>query len=739
MLSPSASANHAGPPVPTSAVSPLSSHPHTFTRLDAEDLVHDAKPGEVRVVTAAPGQGKSTLLRQAIKDALFPASGAPPRIHRVLWATQSIATETALGVEARTHFEKLGVPVQIVYSKADFDELGLGLLGRFKDQFWWPVDSAGRPTPMVKIISHVRVHLAFGSPPEPVSEKLAQAELMVIDEDPTSGLLLSSPTTATGSGSKLTLADYRIERLAQSGDAVCLALLNMLRYPEANSAAGTAIENFTLRTTYDLGHGLYGRAFWRLFQRVHPQPIDVPAFSAALEWRGIQDAGTLAEAFAEDARCALGVTGGLAGTPPVFRTRFGLHWSGRVEAPDWTSLALFRFNVRKPLTLKLPVLVLDGYADAEWYRALFLEQDVQVHAYAPAVKLKVECSELLTVNPLEVRLTGSTKGLAHRLHVAEELAERRAEQLRADPGSRQLSLTGKDLYDLRSGWQQQLRQAYSAQGLTFHHPSASTTSGASTLDQLYWHAGRGLDAYFGADIYALTLPKLSPLNMDYTLAAVLPDDPDLRRRLQRHARAAEFLQMLNRGRQPVLAASGGRVPRIVVGAALEKVRILLGDLAGRVDLQGYAPLLQLTKGSANPRWRDAATALARELLARPEFALGLPRQLLECLPTHSTGTRPPSSARAAATAKLAGLAATNPPESHLYKAFHDHANWRYCTVQPGGSGNSTGMLDEAMAASGLDLTVQAASTPVGQSQVYVRAGATRATAEAAWAAFDTWR
>lgn len=438
----------------------------------------------------------------------------------------------------------------------------------------------------------------------------------------------------------------------------------------------------------------------------------------------------IAEAFAEDARYAPG----MAGTPQSYRTRFGVHWSGRVAAADWARLALFRFNVRKKLKLELPVIVLDGYADPELYRALFLEQDVKIHEFAPALKLTVECSELMTVNPLEDRLSASTKGLAHRLHVAEELAARRVEQLRATPGSKQLSLTSKALYEPKCGWQMLLQQAYSAQGLAFHHPS---TSGTSELDQLYWHAGRGLDTYSGADIYALNLPKLSFLNMDYTLAAVLLDDPALRTRLQNHAWAAELLQMLNRGRQPVLAAAGGPVPKIVVGADLRKVKILLGNLVDRVDLREYAPLLQLTKGSTNPRWRDATTALAKELLALPEFTHGIPNQLLECLPTHSTNHS--SQARTATTAKLATLAAATPPESHLYKAFHDQANWRYQAVTPGGGGNSNRMLDEAMAASGLRLIPQKISTITGRAKVYVRPGATLATAEAAHAAFDRWR
>ena len=714
------------PSVP--AVTALPSVLHAFTCTHADDLVRTARSGEVHVVTAAPGQGKSTLIRRAIKDALFPAGGVQPRLQRVLWATQSIATATALGIEAKRDFESLGVPVQIVYSNADFDDLKLP--GRFEDQFTWPVDSAGRPTPMVKIISHVRVHQIFGPPSAPgrLDLRLRQAELLVIDEDPTSGLLLSSPTTsaAAGNGIRPSLNDFMLEQLARTGDAVCLALADVLQDAEASSASGSAIKNFKLRTTYDLGHGLYGREFWKLFQRAHPGPVDVPAFCAALQLSKIGDAETIAWAFAEDAQCALRPL-------PLFRTRFGIHWSGRVAAADWTKLALFRFNVRKKLELELPVIVLDGYADAELYKALFLEQDVKIHEFASALKLTIECSELMTINVLEDRLTASTKGLAHRLHVAEELAARRAEQLRTGPGSKQLSLTSKDLWLPGCGWQKLLQQAYSAQGLTFHHPGASA---ASELDQLYWHAGRGLDTYSGADIYALTLPKLSLLNMDYTLAAVLLDDPVLRARLQNHAWAAELLQMLNRGRQPILAAAGDPVPRIVVGADLEKVRMLLGDLAGRVDLQVYRPLLQLTKHSSNPRWRDAMTALAKELLTLPEFAHGLPNQLLECLPTHSISL--PSSARTATTAKLATLAATTPPKSHLYKAFHDQTSWQYRMVTPGG-GNSTKMLDEAMAAPGLGLVPQRISSITGRAKVYVRPGATRATAEAAHVAFDGWR
>ena len=83
--------------------------------------------------------------------------------------------------------------------------------------------------------------------------------------------------------------------------------------------------------------------------------------------------------------------------------------------------------------------------------------------------------------------------------------------------------------------------------------------------------------------------------------------------------------------------------------------------------------------------------------------------------------------------------ASDPLESNLYKAFHDQANWRYQAVTPGGGGNSNRMLDEAMAASGLRLIPQKISTITGRAKVYVRPGATLATAEAAHAAFDRWR
>ena len=731
MLTHSEPLDHPRTPHPLIVHAPAPASPGSapFTQWSARQLIQDAKPGEVHIVAAPPGVGKSMWTRQVIRDTLLlpPAVSPSVGIRRVLWATHSIATDTALGKEALAAFQALHVPVQIIYRRANFKPSGAA--SSYEEQFVWPTDPAGHPEPMVKIISHARIGLIFGNPGNPTSAGLLGADLLVIDEDPMSGLLIASPTSRTDTDSP----KYRLEGLATSGDPVFQALLRIVQTAPADSSAGRAVQSFTLKNTYDLGHALYGRTFWHLFLRQHPQPVDTVSLSAALKKNGIADPDLIAEAFAEDARCAVRSTR----RPARYRTRFGIHWEGRVSNPDWARMALFRFTLRRPLEVDLPVIVLDGYAKQELYEALFLEQPhVKFHGFAPAVKLSVECSELLSINPLEDR---KAKGLPHRLHVAEELAEQRRVQKMADPGSKQLLLTNKDLYTSSSGWQKLLQGAYThvVPGLTFSHPESAPGPLLAEPNQMYWHAGRGLDSYNGADIYALTLPKLSSLHRDYALAAVVLDNPALRQRLHGHARASELLQMLNRGRQPGWAAksapTGGPVPRVVVGATIKKVRMLLGDLVDRAELREYRPLLQLTKGSQNPRWRDMTTALAQELLARPEFYQGLPIQLLESLPLHDRGSKD----RVLIMAKLSDLALSSAPDSHLYQAFHAPLNWRYWDVCKGGKSSDGKMLKAAMLVPKLGLTAQTAYTSVGASTVYVRTG-TGATASSAFDAFNSW-
>ena len=319
---------------------------------------------------------------------------------------------------------------------------------------------------------------------------------------------------------------------------------------------------------------------------------------------------------------------------------------------------------------------------------------------------------------VDASLEDKSDALENRRQIADELAEQRLAN-RHRPDHRLLTILTQRLQDPTSQWQTLLQDAFTARGLVVSDDVTLTD-----VHQMHWHAGRGVNANRGADVYALMPPTLSAMNAHYNLAALLPDDPLARAKLQVYALAAECMQMLHRGRQPDFPA--GSKPRIVVGFSEEKLSKLLEPLADRVTTRPYKPLMHFTRQSQNPRWRDMTAALARELLAHPAFKDGLPRRLLTGLPKHLDRDEKVYD-------RLKDLALTTSPASHLHRAFHDPENWTYAGVKPGGKGNDSKLLDDAMAQ--LGLTKEKLTDRQGQPVVYVPAGSSAAAAQRG---FDNW-
>lgn len=211
----------------------------------------------------------------------------------------------------------------------------------------------------------------------------------------------------------------------------------------AGAVIGTDIpQSFTQPNGYITGHGLYDLAFWQLFLREHPGSVDVASLSVVLTASRIRNPGLIAQEFAEDVRLATGRGG-------RYRSRFGLHWVGNdfkvagTTPQSSTGKALLRFNLRHPLTLDLPVFVLDDYAHQALYTSLFRDQaSVQFHEFSEGARLKVECSELLNVDPAQER-TEAAKG--NRRQVADELAGQRKQTLEAAPDSQQLIIANMEM------------------------------------------------------------------------------------------------------------------------------------------------------------------------------------------------------------------------------------------------------------------------------------------------------
>lgn len=651
------------PPAPSPALPP-------FNRGEAARVLSAASAGDVHVVVAAPGQGKSVLTRQEIADRIKAG-----RLGSVLWTVHAIKGKDSLGQEAEDAFKRLGVDCEIIRPHKHFAP---GTKA-FQRQFDWPT------TPAVRIISHARLPMIFGGGTG-LSRRLAGADLLVIDEDPSGGVLLTSstdpyaPRAWNDDGQEP--EDLRLSTLSASGHPVFLALTAVADRAASGTVSG-AVTTFAQPNRYASAHSLSGTLLWPELARLHP--VDTLSLEKALVAAHVrpEDAELIARALTEDAARAAD------GHPE--RLRFGVLWPGKTGL---AGPALLRYNLRRRLDFNLPVIVLDGYADRLYYEALFTEQRVTMHRYAPGLLLDVECFQGLHLDPMH---DGTTRALAHRTQIAEELAHQAGLT-----GRPQLMIASKRFWKTRSQrhWRELVRVAYRRAG----RPEPA---------QMHWHAGRGLNTYNGCDVYALNAGRLSRMHRHHTLSAVFPDQPEERQRLHVHAEGSELLQMLNRGRQPRYAPPLVR-PRIVVGQSQEDVRELLGPLVSRVALRDYAPSLLFTRRSHNARWRDMTAALAQELLDSGHFPNGLSAELVKGLPRNKSA--PAGSLKAALA--LQTFAGTCPVGSDLHSAYHATGGWQYEDVKPGGGSSGDEMLDEAMAALGLK---KAARKP----KAYLKPGATK--------------
>ena len=617
------------------------------------------------MVVAPPGAGKSTLLRQLIAEQLH--DPLDPLL-RVLWATRSIHGLESLGEEARGDFVAKKVDTQVVLPTAEFRSAGKGSYAAYAAQFDWPAE------PQVKVVSHARVRQIFGTD-HPLAPRLASADLLVIDEDPFSGLSLHSPAEGTPS--------LGIEKLTKRRCAVGLALE---RVAESATLTGSPAPFRSLKKQIT-GHQLSGPAFWSVFLAAHPDPVDVASLTATLKTLKVQEAAQIALAFAQDAETARHAPD----NPPL---RFGLDWAGRNFGHP-----RLRFNLLVPLTFDLPVLVLDGYADERYYQAMFPGHKVRFHHFDPGAQLEIEYAPKLKLE--EVR-EGTTLQVQHRTQIAEELALLYKEGGRTAVPRPMLLLTSKRLKDENSQWMTFLQKAFEDRGLDTRR-----------LKLGHWHAGRGSNSYAGADVYALHRPYLNRRHKDYQLTALYPqlEQAEERQRMDGFLIAAEALQMLHRGRQTRVALGLPR-PRVVFALDLEKAQYLLAPFKERVKLSEYTYRLSHTRGSNNPRWRDGMTVLVKELLVF--FPKGLPRSLLESLPLHKGENARKDRIRA----QLEALAKTCPATSALHLALCRPGEWPFASVTKAGSGSDRAGEQELMEDLGLHL-VRVTGRGKGKKVYYV--------------------
>lgn len=606
-------------------------HLPAFTRTTVSDLIDRARStASLHVIAAPPGAGKSTQAREHILQLIQTG-----QVRRVLWAVQATLTEHSLGKEAEQHFRELDphLDVQIIYGHQHPP------LARrrnvYLQQFWWPTD------PAVRIISHAHLPLVFGGV-TPHAQLTDALDLLVVDEDPMSALLLDSRAESQDSAKRM----IDLAMLSAGTSLISRVLTDLLTAAQDGRLSG---HTFASIQRVPRGVGLYGQRFWEeLTARLAGQRPSAADFQ-----RDLKPLKTVA------ALVANGFIDDLAAFDAgQVSQRFGLHWlPANAKSPAYT----LRYNLRRPFAAQCATVILDGYAHDGLYQRLFSPAPVQMHHFAPTTPLQVEYAPELRVWA-EDDFSGpeSKEGAAgHRQQIADELVHlRRA-------GRRQLVLTSKAASFDDNRWGHRLKFTFEKAGY----------QSAQDLVQGYWFNSRGVNHFKGCDVVALTQPRSPKEQLEYSLSALEPYDAARREEFKVHLEWAEALQMLNRGRQPQL--SGPDKPRIVCAFALDASHALLKD---RVVITAYQAKHHFKKYSKNPRLLDAMGAISEELL---EALGGVPRiALIGAGLIAANSDREKDACR-----RVDALARTCAPTSHLRRCATFALPWMYDDVQPAKDSN----------------------------------------------------
>lgn len=508
-------------------------------------------PQEVVVVRMAPGQGKTTMTQQDVVRRLSAGS-----VRRVLWAVRETVKCDSLGREALSKIQaeiaRTGMAIQC--------DLVLGIdhvsTPEYEASLTWPEG------PCIKIISHAHLPLVMETGRK--TSDLANADLLVIDEDPSSQLIRSHTVPLT------TLSAH-----CAPGDRVTRHLERYVD-PATVTAAGGEVRSYQAFDKSSGGQAWFGETFWTDLGRL--TEADRAAFLATLAACPTKaplrpgHLGAIRQALEED-EARQGPSG-----------RFAVYFDGQ---------AALKIHVRTPWTLPIPTVVLDAYAETNLYCPLFQERTVRlVEVGDPAAPLQIQQAGhvLARLDPTNFR-RGRQPELLRRIF--EEIQAHRA----ATPNPRETLLVAhKEIIE---------DERFDAEGRAVFGEDWGTR-----VRTQHWYAGRGKNEFTGYDIFALSQPFVSAQHRDLDLSALAPHRPEDREALYRLHDRSELLQTLHRNRQDHFAS--GSAP----------LNVVFWD---QDDAATYVPRLHHKRGSANPYWRDRAHDVLQALLGRlggvPKIAL----------------------------------------------------------------------------------------------------------------------
>ncbi|MCP2013221.1 hypothetical protein L1280_000349 [Deinococcus sp. HSC-46F16] len=533
-----------------------------------KNLLHQIKgvPG-VYVLRAPPGDGKTDAVIQALAS-LRSVKG----LRRILYATHATLGENAVGREVQRRFgQVLSSKPEIVRGRKHFDTEE-----EYEKQFKQPWNKG------IKIIAHAHLEAVFSTRPSKAGDFLRHAELLVVDEDPLFSLLVRSSEDFKDVSALRCDALFRLAAPDPFTHALVALWTDIKAHLPVSGVDGW--NSWGDSKARPDRHSLTGEAFWEHIAERMPEYAafdrrsfegTLAAINSDLSRQGREErlpVSLVAQALEEDLS---------ASQHGQYSHRFGLFWK------DDPAKATFRFDLRVPIALPCPVLVLDAYATQKTYDALFTPFPVRlITEFDRRLPLEIE---VINEKPFTYRDFSEPE----RVKTTRAQVTRTVAELLDQSHQHVLVLAPQEFNKQSHPWTVMLTMMLELYEV------------ARRAEGFHWWAGRGKNAWTGWHVVAVFPPYLPRTFRDHDLAALWPYSADARQSAMKHITQSELLQMLHRGRQPHF--DGEHRPRVITFFDPD----LPSEYWHRVPTQSS---VTFEAGKQLDGWKDAVRVISKELL-----------------------------------------------------------------------------------------------------------------------------
>ncbi|WP_188999998.1 hypothetical protein [Deinococcus roseus] len=551
---------------------------------------------EVWVLKGIPGSGKSHQTREAIK-AMIDAG----ELRRVLWAVQSTVKDDSFGAETMAELAALGISSQVILGKKHLSTSP----GAYEAQMPW------KPEVPVKIISHAHLALLWeldaSRCPYPMQPLYEGVQLLIVDENPYSSLIESNGESKTLDGRparkditldalKRLLTSKPKSRKAVQHSVVMNRLKNMLEQLELHTLPGETLHGAN-KLVGEI-RGVHGETFWKHLSGHWKRPMTHTEQNEELkhlqdDFAKLGHPEWVARELLTDLNSFLGGGGS--------SLRFGMVAGSRDKrATHPWHLRYDVTAVRKP---QIPTLILDAYANQEFYQQLLGAPVNIVQLENEPYKLPVLHLPQFKVSSLNYTQNRATK---HLRTVLRETLHR----FREDKDAKLLFLVPQNAVTTVQRLWKELQDQYGTKLETEFN---------------YWYKGRGKNTWTGHHVIAFEVNHLPVTLESHMLTALYradtPEDSDRRTHLRTRLQSEELLQMLHRGRH----YRNPDVKAVLYGELTENLQSALKE---QVEFHQPAPHYAFESNSKNQDVRDTLVDHCPEV---HQLLGGIPKHVLVLL------------------------------------------------------------------------------------------------------------